>query len=484
MKYYILFLGLFLLYSCKETSQTTETKTALSQDDPGKDPINNPIMGGPTNIVITMTDQQYSGPVQIVGFYLDQNYIQDTTVAKNGVITYQNPKGMPQGLYYFMLKTDQTIQVMVDDDQEFTMTVAMDDIFNTMKVEGSKENELMYSTFQYELKINPAIVAATEQLSGKTASDPSYNTLVEKRLTLEKEKKEYLDNMLKENPNSLFANYKVSGQNPILRVDLPKEQQIYQYREDFWNNVNFSDRRLLRTPMIGTKLNRYFKELTIQNPDSINASADRLIEKSKNGKEYFMVFVNWVMTNFEPGKSTLMDAESVFAHMAKNHFTLDKAFWSDTTEVNFIQKRGMEMSASLVGLPGPNVISKDQNGKTQELLAKTADYLVVYLYNPDCDNCQKETPLLHDYYKKNKGKVDVFAIAVDTDDTKWKEYIQKGNLSWTNVYDPTNKSIYAKYYVDHTPEMYLLNKERKIIGKNLKTFQIDTMIEKDKSTRK
>ncbi|MBK6784429.1 MAG: TlpA family protein disulfide reductase [Saprospiraceae bacterium] len=109
--------------------------------------------------------------------------------------------------------------------------------------------------------------------------------------------------------------------------------------------------------------------------------------------------------------------------------------------------------------------------------------MVVYLFNPDCENCQKETPLLHEFYLKNKSNVDVFAIAIDTDDAEWRDYIKQKKLSWTNVYDPTNKSIYGKYFVDHTPEMYLLNKKRKIIGKNLKTFQLQTMIDKDKSGR-
>ncbi|MFZ1704755.1 MAG: thioredoxin-like domain-containing protein [Saprospiraceae bacterium] len=480
MKYIIFIFLLATSFSCKEKSTETTTTQNNQLEDPGKDPINNPVMGGPTDIKITMTDINYSGPVQIVGFYLDQNYLQDTTTAVNGVIHYKNDKGMPQGLYYFMLQTDQTIQVILDKDQTLEMKVAMNDMFNSMQVKGSTENELMYNTYKFEQTVNPALFEVTEKLKTADEKDPNFKMLVQNRNDLENKKRTYFQEILDQNPTSLFANFKVSGQNPALRTDIPKENQVYQYREDFWKNVNFGDRRLLRTPMIGTKLTRYFKELTIQNPDSIVASAHSLMKQCSQNKEYFMVFVNWVMTTYEPGKSTLMDAESVFNQIATSYFTLDKAFWSDTTEVNFIQKRAMEMSASLVGKDAPNVISTDQNGQRQELLAKKADYIVVYLFNPDCENCQKETPLLHEFYLKNKNQVDVFAIAIDTDDKQWKNYIQKSKLSWTNVYDPTNKSIYAKYFVDHTPEMYLINKKRKIIAKNLKTFQIPTMIEKDK----
>jgi thiol-disulfide isomerase/thioredoxin len=483
MKYFVIVISLFLWISCKEKEIENKSIMVSQQDDPGKDPISNPVMGGPTDIKITMTDLNYNGPVQIIGFYLDQNYIQDTTVAENGVISYKNEKGMPQGLYYFMLENDRTLQVIVDQDQTLEIKVAMNDIFNSIEVKGSTETEMMYQTIKYEQTINPELIQITEKLKGLQETSAEYKTLVNKKLELEAEKMEYFQKLLAANPQSLFANFKVSGQNPAFRIDLPKEKQVQQYRADFWKNVNFNDRRLLRTPMIGTKLTRYFKELTLQNPDSIVSSAHALVKMCENNKEYFMVFVNWVMTTYEPGKSTLMDAESVFSQMALSYFTYDKAFWSDTTEVNFIRKRATEMSASLVGKDGPNVISTDQYGKQQELLSKKSDYIVVYLFNPDCENCQKETPLLHDFYLKNKANVDVFAIAIDTDDKQWKDYIKKNNLSWTNVYDPTNKSIYGKYFVDHTPEMYLLNKQRKIIGKNLQTFQIQTMIDKDKSGR-
>ena len=52
-------------------------------------------------------------------------------------------------------------------------------------------------------------------------------------------------------------------------------------------------------------------------------------------------------------------------------------------------------------------------------------------------------------------------------------------MDWTNVFDPTNRAIYATYYVDNTPEIYVLNRNRTIIGKNLKVHQIETILQRD-----
>ena len=42
-------------------------------------------------------------------------------------------------------------------------------------------------------------------------------------------------------------------------------------------------------------------------------------------------------------------------------------------------------------------------------------------------------------------------------------------MNWTDVYDPALESrFHEKYFVDITPELYVLDKNNIIIGKNLK----------------
>jgi hypothetical protein len=47
------------------------------------------------------------------------------------------------------------------------------------------------------------------------------------------------------------------------------------------------------------------------------------------------------------------------------------------------------------------------------------------------------------------------------------------------VFDPTNRAIYAKYFVDITPELYVLNKDRIIVGKNLHPDQLEEVFERE-----
>jgi peroxiredoxin len=487
MKLYFI-LPLLLAISCKAGNPSNDVKSpiklATASGASGKDP--EVIMGGPTNIKIALSDFQGGGTAKIYGFYSDQNFLADSVLFTNGTITYKNDKGLAQGLYYVGIAgRKEFIQVVMGKDQEFDMKVSLADIPYTMEVTGSDENKLFYENIKYESSINPRIADLINKLKSIQPTSSEYLTVKKEKEDLENARLNTIKSLHAQYPDLLFTNYKLSGQNPKVREDLSPDQQVTQYRRDFWSNVNFNDIRLLRTPMIGNKLKRYMKELTVQNPDSIISSAKMLIEQVLDKPEYFKVFANWVVLTYEPGKSPVMDSENIFVNMVQNYFTKKRAFWSDSLEVATIQQRAVEMSASLLGKKGPNVISTDQYGKKQDIYSKTADYVVVYMYNPDCEHCQEQSPKLVKYYNENKANgVDVFAIAIDTDDAKWKAYIKKTGMTFTNVYDSTNRSIYGKYFVDVTPEIYVLNKDRIIIGKNLKVDQIQIVIDRDRAKGK
>ena len=484
----LFFIVAVLIFSCKPSTDASSTAAVspveLNQPDGGTDPQSNPIMGGPTDIKISLSESDVNGLVRIIGFYSDQNFILDTFPIRGGKCEYKKKEGLPQGLYYFMFPNEAVLQVMLDQDQEMEIQLSLSDIVHTAKFSGSADNELMYEVYNYEETFNPKIQAVIEKIKVAKEGTSEFNALRDERFALEKEKSIYIESIYKKNPSSLFASFKYGGQNPTVNPALSKEAQLMEYRNHFWDNVNFSDRRLLRTPIVGNKLKRYMKELTPQNQDSIIKYAVQLTDKVVDKKEYLKVIANWIVLEYEPGKSSLMDAEAVFVNMVKRYFTPERAFWSDSTQISLLQKRAFEMEASLLNKKGPNVLSVGPDGTKHELYKMTADYVIVYMFNPDCEHCQEETPKLIKYFHDNKGKVDVYGIAVDTDEDKWMNYIKKLNLDWTNVYDPTNRTIYAKYFVDHTPEIYVLNKERIIIGKNLKVEQIQTVIDKDKSKRR
>jgi peroxiredoxin len=237
---------------------------------------------------------------------------------------------------------------------------------------------------------------------------------------------------------------------------------------------------MLNTPVIFNKLKRYIVELTPQNPDSIIKVADPLIQRVMPYKEYFKFMVNWIGLNYENGKTKVMDGEAVMVYIIDKYITPENAFWDTPENVNKLRKKVDEMKASLLGRKGPDVRANDINGQSKSIYEMTAPLIVIFMFSPDCEHCQEQAPEIQRLYEKWKTRgVDFYGIAVNTKEDEWRSFIKKSGFTFTNVYDPTNRAIYAKYFVDITPELYILDKNRTIIAKNLAASQLELIFERE-----
>ena len=430
------------------------------------------------------------GKVYLIGTFEDQNFVVDSAqVDKDGRFTFERSEPYDPGLYYIYMPDQSTLQILLDKDQTLKLTSSQGDYILSTAVSGQVNTELLYHGFRYEAELQPKFDKIREQLQGLSPGDARYEQIVEENQNIGSERKAHFEEIFDRYPNTLFTAYKKSGQNPdpvdVRRPDgtLDAAKQLIIYREQFWDNVDFSDYRLLRTPVIANKIRRYITELTPQAADSIIKVSNALIDRVEGHPPYFKFFANWVGVTYEPGRAQIMDADAIFVNQVKNYFTYDKAFWADSASIYALQLRAAEMENSLVGQKGPNVTSTDLNGDTKSIYEIEDPYIVVFLYNPTCDHCREQVPVLVDLYKKWDGPgLEVYAIAVETTDEEWRNYVAEAGMPWINVFDPTNQSIYKTYYVDNTPEVYVLNRDRTIIAKNINVNQITEVISREEIT--
>ena len=298
-----------------------------------------PIFGGPTHVKMEMTNVP-DGRSFLIASIVGGNYRVDSTFIQSGKLEFKNAEGLPQGLYYASLPGEKFVQILLGQDQELNMKFDGSNIVQTMKVTGDTNNELLYKNLKYEENFNPgyqSIVAQMGAIQNKNSAE--FNTLQKQKQQLDAERAQHLEELYKGNEDKLYVVFKKSGQNPTLREGVSDGEKGYFYRKEFWDNVDFSDNRLLRTPVITNKLKRYMKEITPQSPDSIKYYASFLIDKVLPYPQYYKYIANWITLEYEPAKTTLMDAEAVFVHMIQNYFTKERAFWSDSMEVYALQQR-------------------------------------------------------------------------------------------------------------------------------------------------
>lgn len=428
-----------------------------------------------------------AGIARVVGTYGDQNYLADSAmVDEKGHFIVKRQHPLPAGYYFFLLPGQKNFPFLIDQDQRFSLHAKASDIIGSMQVDGSENTDLLYQNLLFQYLQDPELNRLSEVMRSNPPNSVEYLQAKTFQLEMLAGRKTHLETIYKEHPDALFTAFKKAGQNPDFvefkkpNGDIDTLRQVLHYRDHFWDGVDFNDTRLLYTPVIANKLKRYIKELTPQQPDSLIKVSDQIIRRVLPNKEYFRFISNWIALQHENTKTTVMDGEAVYVHIIQTYFTDALATWDTPANLADLRKHVAEMEASLLGRKGPDVRAMNPNGEYKSIYEMTAPIIVIFMYSPDCEHCQKESPEIERLYKKWKDRgVDFFGIAISTNDAEWQAFVKKNGFSFTNVFDPSNRAIYAKYFVDITPELYVLNKDRTIVAKNLKSEQLETIFERE-----
>ncbi len=437
-------------------------------------------------ITVTVKGLEPDSFCYLANYFGDKQYIIDSVrVNAQGAATYSADTLLHPGIYLFVLHDKTYLEMVVDRDQRFKLNTDRSGFINHMKVEGSEDNRIFYEYLVY-INAKAAEMKTLQSRFGALESKPQERDEVRKRMmALNDEVIAFKEQFIRDNPDMLMTNvFKATKE-----VNMPAEKPLdasgavdsvalfYQYRERFLEHVDLSDNRLIRTPVLYPKIEQYVKKLTPQIPDSINATADFLIEKAQDSPDIYKFIVWWITNQYETSKIMGMDA--VFVHMAKNYYTREKAFWADSTTIYKIQERARILDPILLGKPMRSMVLKDTSGVYRSLHDIKAPWTVLLIWDPDCGHCKTTVPKLKTLYDKAKDQgLEVYAVDNEAELQKWKDFINEHDLNWINVADMDFQNNF-RYELDikTTPQLFLLDAEKKIVAKQIDVFALSGMLE-------
>ncbi len=442
-----------------------------------------------TKINFKISGYTEGATVKLLGCFLDQNFLADTAkLAADGTVHFLNTDGFKEGIYYLLTPDKNNFQLFIaGGEDDFTLKTTKDNLVLGMVVEGSTENQLLYDNARYQTALEAKYNSLSQQARTLQPNTPQYVELSKQMQGLLAERDAKLIALKQEHPNALFTKFKLAGQNPKIRMayradgSLDSIVTMINYRMDWWENVDFSDARLLRTPVYFTKLKRYITEFVPQHQDSLIAASNYLIDKTLVNKEVFNTTASWIAAQYKPGTTKLMDGEAVYAHIVLKYFTDDKVEGISAEDLASTRKRAAEMKPSLLGKIGQDVWGIDKNNQRKNLYSlNNATFKIIFIYNPDCEHCKEEAPKLRTFYDQWKSRgVEIFSLVANAKGRdEWQKFATNYGVNWTDVWDSQLDSrFHEKYFVDITPELYVLDKNNKIIGKNLKPEQLAQFFE-------
>jgi hypothetical protein len=411
-----------------------------------------------------------------------QQVIKDTaSVDAQGNFHFQGTEELPMGLYLISFQKTKYLDFILGNTRFSFESDTLDAVAH-MKITGSPENEAFYAfqnemMKQYGLLRNPSLPPA--QINALRQSIKNFQ-----ETWLQKNKDLFVSKLIKATFDPEIPPFKRVVKTKKDSSDLYQFQYQY-YKKHYFDNLDLNDDRFIRTPFLQRKVDKFFEDLVVQESDSISKEADLLLKPIRNADVRKYV-VYKIASTYE--NHNVVGTDAAFVHMAEKYYLGEPSLW-DTSTVRRMDERVKVLKPLLIGKRIPDMFLTDPQGKLIHLHATGGNYTVMFLYDPDCSHCKEETPklLAQNAYFKSKG-IQVFAASIVRDMDMWKKFIAEFKIqSWTNGIDihrniKTGKEEYftdfrKTFDVYSTPIVYILDKNKKIIGKRIPVDKIQEFIE-------
>ena len=436
----------------------------------------------------------------ILAYYFGgKQYATDTTDVVKGKLTFSGGKELEGGIYLVVLPGGKYFELIISE-QKFSFTTDKNDLVASMNFKNSKENTAFYQYLNFISVQQQKVAPLKEKLS--SAKEDEKKKIQKEINEVDNTVRDYREDFQSRYKDVFFSN-RISATSHILIQETPLDStgnpkenfSFYYFKNHFWDNMDFSDKRMLRTPVFFNKMDKYLEKLSPKHPDSIIVSADIMIEKARANKEVFQYVVSYITSTYE--RSKIMGMDAVFVHMVEKYYMTAQCDWVKEKQLEKIIERAKRISPNMIGKKPSNLVFKDTSNQYHSLYHLQAKYTLLFFYDPDCGHCKKETPKVKavcDSLVSAGIDIKVFAVNTEFEIDKWKEFIKKFNIgNWINVGDiqfdkegnPVATSNWREQYDIHsTPVIYLLNKDKEIIAKRINDKQIVKIIEREVNLEK
>jgi len=415
----------------------------------------------------------------LANYYGDKTLLVDTA-QKKGKNTYlfEGNKWLDGGIYIVVGEKKNTIfEFLISDSQYLKFDSEMNNLIEKMKVKGSNENTLFFRYLAYSNIQFKQLKKFQQRL--KNIDSDSIQLLTKKIAYLNSDVADYKEDIIEAYPDAFISHFFMAMKSPEAGHSIrdSKEDSIQafrNYKKHYWDYINFDDDRLIRTPVFHNKLDYYFKAIAHPAPDSlikeIDSFLNRLDEKSKMYEHSL-----WYLTlRFD--QTNRMGYDAILVHFAENYYAKGKAPWLNVGVLKNILNEAKKRSNSLIGKQGQNLVMQDLNLTPVSMYSIEKKYTILYFWDPKCGHCKVETPKLLEFYKQNTEELnlEVFAVCADTNMQAMKSYIQENNLDWINVNGPRSytQNFHELYNIYTTPFIFVLDKNKTIIAKQIKSDQL------------
>ncbi len=439
---------------------------------------------------IEITLKNYPYKTLLIGYeYGSQKYPKDTlTLNSNGQFVFEGKDSIKNGLYFIVLQPkNEFLEFIIDyNDHHFAIAADAQNVLQTLVYKNSSSNQL-FKEYEAFLKSKQDQMAQIIQKKKSLPDTPENQQKIKADLkSLDTEIGAFQADFIKQHKGTFPALIAQS----LSPIKLPSftgsteeilTQSLAYQRAHFWDNIDFDDKRLLYTNFFDEKMTYYMNEFIPQHPDTISQEMDVLLTRMTENNEMYQYYLVAWLNKYAHTVTKGLDA--VYVHLVKNYFAKGKSTRITEDQLASILRDVELLEPVLIGKKAPNITLYKQDGSAMSIYDSDKPYTLLFFWGPDCGHCQKAAPYLVKFFDKYKDQVEVITICNEIGDEKvkkcWQGVTDHEYNKMINLADPKYTSSFkTAYYVKMTPTVYILNKDKIIIAKNILAKELSSTMER------
>ena len=401
----------------------------------------------------------------------EQSIALDTARVQLNAFVFSNIEKYPAGMYRVSFD-DTLFTELVFNNEDIVIEADARNVLTSMKVKKSVENMILFDYWNYAIKVRDTIMSVGYQkekhYKSGNYSAQSIKAYDDKIEQLNDNLYEYIEDRATNFPDNfapvVLRSYLIPSYQRYLKdkdhEPYPSEKLFYLYH--FFDNIDFSDARLLNARIIHTAISDYMSTFASPAKTSIYVDIiDRVLNISKSNEAVYQYSLNLFIRAFE---NSIW--EDVFVYLIDNYYL--KSYVYNPTQGAYYANKVKVIKSLKVGKIMPNVVLKDTSNQDVSLYSIKAKAKLVLIYSSDCSHCKETMPDIQEIYEAySSSGFEVYAIAIDDSASLWKSEIINDKYEWVSVSDlkGMQSPVLELYNIWMTPTMFMLDEKNMIVNK-------------------
>ncbi len=414
---------------------------------------------------VTLIVKVFNAPTNADSLALfDLGGLANTVVARtapragDSAFVFSIPRSQPR--YYGIGFSEASLgRLVLGDEAEITVW-ANGQVMDKARAANSPANK------GYETMIKRVESFREEGIAARTAFANDQRADETRLNKLENDKKRFLDSLQK--ANQLLWRSATLLLSPEF-TPKPGAKELDFYGKEAFRYAKLADKGYEQCPDVYTAFDNYTRNLVNlgATPDQLQQLLDAQIAKLTPGSPTHRLALGGAVN------ATKTLAHPKYSTLASQYINQYRG--ASKGEIGRLEYDVKRSSTSTPGAEAPDLVGATPEGGTFSLKELRGQYVLIDFWASWCGPCRRENPNVKANYEKYHSKgFEILGVSLDRDHAAWVNAIKQDGIHWKHISDLKGwQSEHAKLYsVNSIPQTLLLDKEGKIIVRNLRGEQL------------